>query len=106
MLHSIERGRRGAKGIFVRGQLDDILGGHAEFARDFLDWAAGLIDGEVFENGIDGEVHGLASKMVVALVFIAALASVGFCIILRRWEIRERYVNFAVAGIGMSIERR
>ena len=47
-----------AKPVFdPLGQLDDLRRGHAQFAGDLLDGAAGLIDGEVLERGIDGEVH-------------------------------------------------
>ncbi len=48
-----ERGR--AEGIFVGGHLDDAPGRQAQFARHFFNGAAGLIDGEIFEGGVEGE---------------------------------------------------
>ena len=44
LLHRGQRQRRRAERIFVRRELDDVAGGQAEFARDFFDGAAGLIN--------------------------------------------------------------
>ena len=45
---------RRAQRVFVGGQLDDVVGGQAEFARDFLDGAAGLIHRHGLEVGVGG----------------------------------------------------
>ena len=44
LAHGGQREARGAERVFVRGELDDVVGGQAEFAGDFFDGAAGLID--------------------------------------------------------------
>ena len=51
--HRGQRGGRRAERIFVRCQLDDAVGGEAEFARDFFDGPARLIDREVPQSGIE-----------------------------------------------------
>jgi len=46
-LHGSDGQRRWPERIFVRRELDDIVGGQTEFAGDFFDRPAGLIDRQI-----------------------------------------------------------
>ncbi len=45
--HRRHRQGRRAKRVFVGGELEDVLGGQPEFARDFFDGPSGLVNREV-----------------------------------------------------------
>ena len=49
LLHRGQRERRRAERIFVRRDLDDAIGGQAEFARDFFNRPARLIHRQIFQ---------------------------------------------------------
>ena len=48
LAHGGQTQARRAERVFVRRELDDAVGVQAEFARDFFDWAAGLINRQIF----------------------------------------------------------
>jgi hypothetical protein len=50
LLHRGHRERRRAERIFVRRDLDDRVGGQIQFARDFFNWPARLIDRQRFQK--------------------------------------------------------
>jgi hypothetical protein len=55
LLHGGERGGRGAEGVLVGGELDDVGSGEAEFSGDLLNGPAGLIHRKAGESGVEGE---------------------------------------------------
>ena len=55
LAHGGQRQARGAEWVFIRGQLDDFIGGQPKFTRDFLNGAARLIDRNRLEVWISGK---------------------------------------------------
>ena len=55
LLHRGNDKRRRTERIFVRRDLDDGVGGQAEFTRDFLDGPARLIHRQIFQKRTDGQ---------------------------------------------------
>ena len=59
LAHGGEAQTRRAERVFVRRELDDAVGVQTEFARDFFNRAAGLINRQTVEGGIG--IHGFSS---------------------------------------------
>ena len=60
LLHRSQGGGRRAEWVLVGGQFDDTLGGQAEFARDFFDRSARLIDRQILERRVERQGQGHA----------------------------------------------
>src|SRR6185436_19385803 len=72
-LHGSQGGGGGAEGIFIGGELDDVVGRAAQLAGDLLDGPAGLIDGEVFEGRVEGKAAHSDSNRFQDLIHIDVL---------------------------------
>ena len=66
LAHGGQGEARGAERVLVRGELDDAVGGQPEFAGDFLDRAARLIDRDSLEVWIGGVGKGHGKFLVLS----------------------------------------
>src|SRR5829696_2311720 len=64
-LHGSQREARRTKGIFIGSELNDIAGWHAEFPGHFLDGPPGLVDRQLTQSRIDGEIQDAELKLLI-----------------------------------------
>jgi hypothetical protein len=64
-LHGSQREARRTKRIFIGSELDDIAGRQAEFPSDFLNGPPGLVDRQLAQSGIDGEIQDAELKLLI-----------------------------------------